>query len=94
MEDKDIRITVLEQQIEEKDAKIKALCGLLDDRLAWINELKEENRQLKRYDSAQRKGLKDSRKTEKRYQHHIGYLEKKIERAIDVLNGELVYPED
>ena len=53
MDDKDIRIAVLEQQIKEKDAKIKALCGLLDDRLARITELKEENQQLKRYDSAQ-----------------------------------------
>lgn len=94
MDGKDIRIAVLEQQIKEKDAKIKALCGLLDDRLARITELKEENQQLKRYDSAQRKGLKDSRETEKRYQNRIEYLEKKIELAIDVLNGELVYPED
>lgn len=94
MEDKDIRIAVLEQQIEEKDAKMKALYGLLDDRLVRINELKEEIRQLKKYDSAQRKGLKDSRETEKRYQNRIEYLEKKIERAIDVLNGELIYPED
>ena len=94
MEDKDTYIAVLEQQIKEKDTKIKALCGLLDDRLARITELKEEIRQLKRHDSVQRKGLKDSRETEKRYQNRIEYLEKKIERAIDVLNGELVYPED
>lgn len=94
MEDKDIQIAVLEQQVKEKDAKMKALYGLLDDRLARINELKEEIRQLKKYDSAQRKGLKDLCETEKRYQNHIEYLEKKIERAIDALNGELVYPED
>ena len=80
---------------ENEDKKrIETLQQKLLDKLKEIKELEEENKAFKKENCILRHGIKELKKEVERYKRHNEYLENKINKTIDYLTGELIYPDN